>query len=193
VLTVYLGDDIMLNENNITLHPGQLVKANGEENPRTDRSFGCGVACPRSITERLMGFYLKKGSEVKANIDQLGAKVNQQCDHVKLINDVLSDIEDFMNYKDTLDLTSKQELQEKLRVIKDCGAKVPDKLQLTPQDQERLIKTLNRKVEEMLRMNTKYSQEMDFLIKELDRLLMLLHEAEKTEGRAIKASAAAVK
>lgn len=147
-----------------------------------------------AITPEVFKFYAQRANEAKDKIDRLGAEIHQRQDKMRLINDLICDINNLTDDKNELDISQNLELQEKLRVAKELGANInADKLKFTPIERDRLIQNLNLKAEEWDKSNRTETQKMEIHVKELDRIMMMIKEVQKGEDRPKRSATAGMK
>lgn len=147
-----------------------------------------------SITAEVLKMYLNRGTEMKESIDQMGAEVTQRQDKMRLINDIISEINNLTDEKNGLDLSQQPGLQEKLRVAKELGVNlVEGKLKFNAIERDRLVENLHLAGDSWDKENRSLTQKMEIRIKELDRLMMLLKDVFKYENRPKQAIVAGIK
>ncbi len=144
-----------------------------------------------SLTEITRLLYLQRASETKDKIDILGAEINLRQDKVRFINDLICDINNLTNDENGCDLTA---LQDKLSIAKELGVNIStDKLTLNSLERDRMIQNLHLTGEGWDKENRSETQKMEVCVKELDRIMMLLKEIQKSEDKPKRSSLAGIK
>lgn len=139
-------------------------------------------------------FYLQCMAETKEKVDRLGAEVTQRQDKMRLLNDVIVEINNLTNEKNELNISKEIKLQEKIRVLQELGVNIKgDKLQFNAIERDRLLENLHLTCNNWVNENKNQTQKIEILMKELDRVMLLLKEAEKNHHRDIRGMAARVK
>lgn len=152
------------------------------------------VPAGSSLTMEVMLFYAQRAAEAKAEIDQLGAETSQRQDKMRLINDIIAEINMLTDEKYNLDISKNVELQEKLRVAQELGVHLTaDKLKFNSEERSRLIENLHLQADSWDKENKNQTQKMEIFIKELDRLMMLLKETQKCEERSKRGAITGIK
>ena len=147
-----------------------------------------------AITPEFMAFYAKRASDTKTKIDKLGSEISQRQDKMRLINDLIAEINNLTDAKQNLDISKHPEIQEKLRVAKELGVKLNlGKTKFDSMERDRLIENLHLQGDSWDKENKNQTQKMDILVKELDRIMMLLKEVQKNENQAKRGATAGIK
>ena len=147
-----------------------------------------------AITPEVFKLYAQRANETKEKIDRLAAEIHQRQDKMRLINDLICDINNLTDDKHELNLSQNLDLQEKLRIAKELGANInAEKLTYSPVERDRLLQNLNLKAEEWDKTNRTETQKMEIHVKELDRIMMLIKEVQKGEDRPKRSATAGMK
>jgi hypothetical protein len=147
-----------------------------------------------ALTPQVMAFYATRAADTKTKIDQLGAEISQRQDKMRFINDLIADINTLTDSKKCLDLSKHPEIQEKLRVAKEMGININvDKVKFNSEERDGLIQNLHLKGKNWDDENKTQTQKMDIYIKELDRVMMLLKEFQKSESQSKRGALAGIK
>jgi hypothetical protein len=147
-----------------------------------------------SITSEVMKFYTDRATDMKINIDQLGAETSLRQDKMRLINDLITEINLLTDEKHGVDFSQNVELQEKFRVAQQLGVKInADKTKFSSVERDRLIENLHLTGDSWDKENKSQTQKMEIYIKELDRVMMLLKEVQKNENQAKRGATAGIK
>lgn len=149
-----------------------------------------------SIAHELMNFYIHRAGEVKSKADQLGAEIQQRQDKMRLINDIIAEINNLTDEKNslTLDIAQNAELLEKLQVAKNLGVNIKEgQLKFDALARDRLIENLHLSGDNWDKENRNQTQKMEILVKELDRLIMLIKDIDKKEEQSKRPILAGIK
>jgi hypothetical protein len=147
----------------------------------THRQFG------NSISAEMRKFYALRALETKNKIDQLGAEINQRQDKMRLINDIISEINSLTDDNNCLDISQNAALLEKLQIAQDLGVHLKEgKLKFNAIERDRLIENLHLSGDSWDKENRHQTQKMEIHVKELDRLMMLLKDADRKEDQAMR-------
>lgn len=145
-----------------------------------------------ALTPQVMAFYATRAADTKTKIDQLGAEISQRQDKMRFINDLIADINAATDSKKCLDLS--KEIQEKLRLAKEMGININvNKVKFNSEERDGLIQNLHLKGKNWDDENKTQTQKMDIYIKELDRVMMLLKEFQKSESQSKRGALAGIK
>lgn len=166
---------------------------NSEQCLILDSNLKIGATPPPSeckgLTDIMYKFYMQRISERKGSFDQLGAEVSQRQEKMKLINDIIAEINTLTDEQHALDITNDVVLQEKLRVAKELGVKIPEgQTKFTPMQRDRLIENLHIASDGWNNENKTQTQKMQIHMNELDRIIMLLTDAQKKDREAKRKS-----
>lgn len=146
-----------------------------------------------SITAEIMKFYAFRADEMKNKVDLLAAEINQRTDKMRLINDIIAEINNLTDDKHGLDISKNPDLLEKLLIAKELGVKVKDgKTKLNPLERDRLIENLHLAADSWDKENRHQTQKLEIHVKTLDRILMLLKDTEKKEDQPKRRSIAGI-
>jgi len=147
-----------------------------------------------AITPEVYKFYANQATKMKNKIDQLAAEVHQRQDKMRLINDLICEINNLTDEKNEIDFSQNPELQEKLRIAKELGANInADKLKFNSVERDRLVQNLQLKAEEWDKENRTQTQKMEIHVKELDRIMLMIKEVQKCEDRPKRSATAGIK
>ena len=147
-----------------------------------------------AVTPEVMAFYAERATEMKNKIDQLGAETSLRQDRMRLINDVIAEINSLTDEKQCLDISQQIELQEKIRVVQQLGVKITEgKTKFSAIERDRLVENLHLQGDSWDKENKNQTQKMEIYIKELDRVMMLLKEVQKNENQAKRGATAGIK
>lgn len=147
-----------------------------------------------AITPGAQKFYAQRATEVKNKIDLIGATTKQNTDKIRLVNDLISEINNATSENNTLDISQLPHIQEKINVLRQLGVSlIEGKTKFNAIERDRLVENLNRAGDNWDKDNRNASQQMEIHIKELDRVMMLLKELFKNEKSATKAMIAGIK
>lgn len=137
------------------------------------------------ITVEMKKFYALRAENMKQNVDALAAEVHQRQDKMKLINDIIAEINNLTDEKNGLDISQNVELLEKLQVARDLGVKIKDGQTIFKAiERDRLVENLHLATDSWDKENRHHTQKMEIVIKELDRIMMLLKDVDRKEEQA---------
>lgn len=138
-----------------------------------------------SLVNEVMRFYMGQATNVKDKIDQLAAEINQRQDRMRLINDLISEINNLTDETNALDISKNDELMQKLKIAKELGVKIKDgQVKFNPIERDRLIENLHLAADSWDKENRFQTQKMEIYVKELDRILLILKDVDKKEDQA---------
>jgi chromosome segregation ATPase len=147
-----------------------------------------------AITPEALLYYAQRASEMKTEIDKLGAEVSQRQDKLRMINDLIADINNATDATQCLDLTQHPEILEKIRVAEQLGVKIiVAKLHYSSMERDRLIGNLHLCGDNWDKLNKNITQKMEIRIKELDRIMMLLKDIQKNEKQAVQGALSGIR
>jgi hypothetical protein len=140
-----------------------------------------------SISAEMRKFYALQAVDTKHKIDHLGAEINQRQDKMRLINDIISEINSLTDEKNGLDISQNVKLLEKLLVAKELGVHMKDgQFKFNAIERDRLIENLHLSADSWDKENRHQTQKMEIHVKELDRLMMLLKDVDRKEDQALR-------
>ena len=143
------------------------------------RSFG------PSITLEMRKFYAFQASEMKNQIDRFAAEISQRQDKMRLINDIIAEVNNLTDEKNSLDIGQHADLLEKLQVARELGVKIKeDQTKFNGIERDRLIENLHLAADSWDKENRHQTQKMEILVKELDRLMIILKDVDRKEDQA---------
>lgn len=148
-----------------------------------------------SVDEAVL-LYIGHAAQAKDKARDLGATVEHQQEKMRLINEIISEINNCTDEKDnSLNLTDRPHLQELLETARQLGVKLPekDKLEFDSLRRMSLLENLRMAGDNWDKDNRIKIQKLDVMLKELDRLLMLVKEAFKNASTISRATNAGMK
>jgi hypothetical protein len=143
------------------------------------------LRCDSSMTLEMMRLYALEASHMKDKIDLLAAEINQRQDKMRLINDIIAEINNLTDEKNGLDISQNAELLEKLQLARELGVKIKEgQLKFNSFERDRLIENLHLAGDSWDKENRHHTQKMEIHVKELDRIMMMLKDVDKKEDQA---------
>lgn len=137
-----------------------------------------------ALTSEITKFYVLRASDRKHKIDSLAAEIYQRQDKIRLINDIISEINCLTDEKNSLDISQNGELLEKLKIAKELGVKIKDdQVKFNAIERDRLIENLHITTDSWDKENRYQIQKIEIHVKELDRLMMLLKDIDRKEDQ----------
>lgn len=179
---------------NLTLN--QTESQNDLEFGKVDHLEPDHSAINSSITGNVMRFYASVATSMKDKIDNLGAEVSMRHDQMRLINEIIAEINDLTDEKNSFQISTEKtpELIKKLQVAKELGVKVKDgQFKFNAIERDRLLENLHISLENWDKQNRFQTQKMEIHVKELDRLMLLLKDVERKEDQAKRSMLAGIK
>lgn len=147
-----------------------------------------------SLAHVIMKLYVKHASELKSNADQLGAEIQQRQDHMRLINEIISEINNKTDEKNCIDIGQNAELLKKLSKATDLGVRIKEgQVKFNALERDRLIENLHLCADSWDKENRHQTQKLEIYIKELDRLMMMMKDVDKKEDQPKRAAIQAIK
>lgn len=147
-----------------------------------------------SLTEQILRFYMGEAQKMKNKVDLLAAEINQKQDRMRLINDIISEINNLTDEKNALDIGKNDELLEKLLIAKELGVKIKDgQIKFNPIERDRLIENLHLAADSWDKENRFQTQKMEIHVKELDRIMLMLKDVERKEDQSKRSMIAGIK
>lgn len=146
-----------------------------------------------AFTPRTLEVYMARYALVKDQIDQLGAEVYQRQEKMRLIKNIISEINKSTDDKNNLDLTNNPDLQEKLRLAKELGVVIIEGEKFDPIKRDRLLDNLQRAIEGWAMDNQDQTQKMELLTRELDRYIQMGLDIQRNEKKTAAQTLANIK
>lgn len=138
-----------------------------------------------SVTDEMRRFYALQAEHLKSRIDALAAEVRQRQDKMRLINDIIAEINNLTDEKNGLDISQNADLLEKLQIAKELGVKIKDgQTKFNALERDRLIENLHLQGDNWDKENRHQTQKMEIVVKELDRIMMILKDVDRKEDQA---------
>ncbi len=138
-----------------------------------------------ALTPEMLRFYALQATYMKDKIDLLAAEINQRQDKMRLINDIIAEINNLTDEKNGLDISQNAELLEKLQLARELGVKIKDgQLKFNPIERDRLLENLHLSGDSWDKENRNQTQKMEIHVKEMDRIMMMLKDIDKKEDQA---------
>lgn len=138
-----------------------------------------------AITQEMRRFYALRADHMKSNVDLLAAEVHQRQDKMRLINDIIAEINNLTDEKNGLDISQNADLLEKLQVAKELGVKIKEgQTKFSAIERDRFIENLHLAADGWDKENRHQTQKIEIVIKELDRLMMILKDVDRKEDQA---------
>ncbi len=148
----------------------------------------------KAVTPEVMAFYALRAGEMKQQIDKLAAETSLRQDRMRLINEIIAEINTLTDKNQSLDITKHLELQEKLRMAQQLGVKINiTEFKFDAGSRDRLVQNLHLAADNWDKENKSQTQKMEIYIKELDRVMLLLKEAQKNENQAKRGATSGIK
>jgi len=146
------------------------------------------------LVPALVNFYHNRFNVMKGDIDELAAEIHQRQDKMRLINELMTDINNLTD-KDSgaLDFSKNPELQEKLKLANALGANINVSQSYDINERVRLIENLHLKADEWDKDNRTQIQKLESKTRELDRILMMVKEVQKCDDRMKRSCTAGIK
>jgi hypothetical protein len=147
-----------------------------------------------SVTDEMRRFYALQAEHLKSRIDTLAAEIRQRQDKMRLINDIVAEINNLTDEKNGLDISQNTDLLEKLQIAKDLGVKIKDgQTKFNALERDRLIENLHLAGDNWDKENRHQTQKMEIVVKELDRIMMILKDVDRKEDQAKKPMVAGIR
>lgn len=148
----------------------------------------------KCITTEVMQFYLNNASKTKDKVDHLAAEVNQRQDKMRFMNDLLAEINILTDDKNGLDISKNTELLQKFQLARELGIKIKEnQVKFNGIERDRLIENVHLATDNWDKENRFQIQKMEILVKELDRLMLLLKDTDRKEDQARRPMAAGIR
>lgn len=142
-----------------------------------------------SCAQAIMRLYVQKAAEIKTHADTLGAEIQEKQDHMRLINEIIAEINNMTDEKNCLDIGQNAELLEKLQRAAKLGVKVNEgQVTFNALERDRLIENLHLCGDNWDKENRSHTQKLEIYIKELDRLVMLMKDVDRKEEQSKRAA-----
>ena len=134
---------------------------------------GKGKAHPLDM---MVALYNSKLEETKNDVDGHSAEVYRNQDMMKLIGSIIADINAKTDNKNCIDISGHPELKKKIETATELGLSIdPTKNQYDSLDRDRLMENLQLKTDEWNLEAKKHNQNMETLLKALDRYVTQLN------------------
>jgi hypothetical protein len=138
-----------------------------------------------SVTQEMKTFYALQATHLESKAKILAAEIRQRQDKMRLINEIVAEINNLTDEKNSLDISENVELLEKLEIAKELGVKIKDgQTKFNALERDRLIENLHLTADNWDKENRHQTQKMEIVIKELDRLMMILKDVDRKEDQA---------
>jgi len=138
--------------------------------------------------------YAEFATTIKNKIDNFGAEISQRQDKMRLINEIIAEINQNTSDKNEIDLTNNASLQEKLNKAKELGVKTLDgKMKLKSSEKDRLMENLHLAADSWDKENKNQMQQMEICMKKLDQVMMMAKEIQKCENQPKRSMLAGIK
>ncbi len=139
----------------------------------------------KSITDQVKKFYINHAEKLKTKADAFAAEVLQRQDKMRHVNDLIAEINNLTDEKNQLDLTGNEATLEKLQIARDLGVKLKEgQTSFNGLERDRLIENLHLSTDSWDKENRHHTQKIEILVKELDRLMLILKDVHKKEDQA---------
>jgi hypothetical protein len=148
-----------------------------------------------SVLLDILKLYKNRVRELKEESKKIRTDVYQKQEQLLLLNQVISKINSLTDDENGIDISGEQELQDQLEQLRSLGVILPDKnkLKLNILERNRLVDNLHRASTGWEKEIKNQSQTMQTYLDESHRIIMIIQEVIKTEGRAISAINANIK
>ena len=138
-----------------------------------------------SVTDQMRKFYVAQAEKLKSNIDNHAAEVKQRQDKMRLINEIIYEINNLTDEKNSLDISQNSDLLEKLDILRSLGVSIKEgKTSFNSLERDRFIENLHLAGDNWDKDNRHQLQKMEIVIKELDRHMMILKDIERKEKQS---------
>ncbi len=153
------------------------------------------------VTIEAVKFYAQQGNEMKSKINVLAAEVTQRQQKIKLVQEIMQELNSSIDSNGELDISQKPGLLEKLRVAKEMGINIPMdpkstdenplcKSKFSSDEKDRLLQNLGLSTDSWDKENKQHTQKMQIYLDESNRYLTLATQAMKYEDKPKRASIA---
>lgn len=151
-------------------------------------------ASDASVLKEIKRLYAKEAAKTQNKADKIAAEIRQRQDKLNLINDIISDINNYTNDQNGLDLSAHPDLVEKLRIAKELGINIKDgQTAYSAKERDHLVENLYLSTDGMDKENRHQTQMMEKLLKHTDRLMVIMDDIKKKEEQAIRAMNSGIK
>lgn len=138
-----------------------------------------------SVTDQVRKLYIFRAETMKNSIDTHAAEVQQRQDKMRLINEVICEINHLTDANNSVEMKESAKLLENIEILKELGVKLKEnQTTFCAIERDRLIENLHLAADNWDKENRHQTQKMEIIIKELDRLLMILKDVDKKEDQA---------
>jgi hypothetical protein len=142
-----------------------------------------------TLTSEIRKLYLLQIGKTKSDVDSVSAKIQQRQEHMKLINEILDEINLITDEKNSIDINKTPTLIEKLEATKKLGVKLEETQKVYNGIQkDRLVDNLTRMRDTWGNENRQHTQQMEIYIKDMDRIMMIMKDVDRKEEQAKRAS-----
>lgn len=138
-----------------------------------------------AVTHEMRKFYASQAEKRKRDVDALAAEVHQRQDKMRLVNDIIAKINTLTKEDNSVDITQDPELVQLLQLARDNGVQIKEQqTSFNGLERDRLIENLHLAADSWDKENRSNTHRMEVIIKELDRLMMILKDIDRKENQA---------
>ncbi len=130
------------------------------------------------ITHHIMKYYGQRTVETKSKIDQHAAEISQRQDKMRLLNELMAEINNLTTDQNELDIRNHPDIQEKIDVLRKLGIKIPEnKWQFNAVELIRLNENLQLGADNWDKENKSQTQKLERVAQHLGQLMILMKDA----------------
>lgn len=140
-----------------------------------------------SVTSEARKFYAYQTEGIKDKIDLIAAEIHQRLDKMRLINDIIAEINNLTDEKNGLDISQSPELLEKLQIAKDLLVKIKDgQTKFNDLERDRLMENLHLAAENWNKENHHQTQKLEIFHRAIDRIILMLKDVNRKEEQIMR-------
>lgn len=140
-----------------------------------------------SVTNETRKFYAFQTEEMKNKIDLIAAEIHQRLNKMRLINDIIAEINNLTDEKNSLDISQNEELLEKLQLARDLGVKIKEgQMKFNDLERDRLMENLHLAAENWNKENHHQTQKLEILHRSSDRIILMLKDVNRKEEQTMR-------
>lgn len=169
------------------------------ETKKTDTSICLDPAAPcnassETLVTKSAEFCLHRAGEMRKQIDQSAAEIEQRNEKMRLINQIISEINTLTDENQGLDISKNGPLQEKFQMARELGVSLPEgKMKFDAIQRDRLITNLQLAFDNLDRENKLQTQKMETFLREFQRWLSIANDVRKMHDKSIQSMATHIK
>lgn len=169
-------------------------------NVDTDLKINENTPAHQNIAYEIKLLYLVILAERTKKMLEDHAEISQRQEKVRFINNLMIELNDLRDpatdsQKKILDISqTTAELQEKFRAAREMGVKIPEsKLKFDAAECDHLMTNLKRTLDDWKDTNNEGMHKLGKYQQEIDQLMLMLKEAEKTENQSKRSAIQEIK